>query len=324
MRVKKKGEKLNFAEFYSKYGIALILIVLVVVASLLSPAFLTAKNLINVIRQVVVTMLVACGAQYVLLAGHVDLSPGAVLAFCGCTCTLVMIKTGSVALGIVVALAMGLLFGLLNGILTTVFNVPSFIITLATQQAARGFCLLLTGGTAISVAAISDQFSWIGQGYIGFVPTPVIIMLIIVIISWFILNKLPYGRYLYATGGNLSAARASGINTKSTIVKAFVFQGLLAALAGIVLMSRMNSGQPAAGDGMEFDAITAVIVGGTSMSGGVGNIYGTIIGAVFIGVLNNIMNLANVNAYWQQIVQGLVIAIAVIIDARVRSSKKSV
>ena len=320
--MEKSKKKFNFAEFYSKYGIALILIVLLCIAPMLNSAFITPKNLINVIRQVVVVMLVACGAQYVLLSGNVDLSPGSVLAFCGCLTTMVLLKTGSVLLAVVAGLLMGVVFGLINGFLTTFFSVPSFIITFATQQAARGFCLLLTGGASISVAAMSDKFSWIGQGYVGFIPIPVIIMVIVVLISWFILNKLPFGRYLYATGGNPSASRASGINTKSVVLKTFIFQGILAGLAGIVLMSRMNSGQPNAGDGMEFDAITAVIVGGTSMAGGIGNIYGTVIGAVFIGVLNNIMNLANVNAYWQQIVQGLVIAIAVIIDAQVRSSKK--
>lgn len=321
--VEKAKKKFSFAEFYSKYGIALILIALLCIAPMLSAAFLSPKNLINVIRQVVVVMLVACGAQYVLLSGNVDLSPGSVLAFSGCLTTIVMLNTQSVLLGVLAGIISGILFGALNGFLTTFFSVPSFIITLATQQAARGFCLILTGGFSVSISAMADQFTWIGQGSIGIVPIPVIIMIIVVFISWFILNKLSYGRYLYATGGNANAARSSGINTKQVVLKTFIFQGLLAGIAGVVLMSRMASGQPNAGDGMEFDAITAVIVGGTSMAGGIGNIYGTVIGAIFIGVLNNIMNLANVNAYWQQIVQGIVIAIAVIIDAQVRSSKRS-
>lgn len=316
-----KTKKFNFADFYSRYGIALILLVSLIIAPLLSPVFLSPQNLINVMRQIVVVTLVACGAQYVLLSGNVDLSPGAVLAFCGCLTTVVMLKTNSVFLGILCGLGMGLVFGVVNGLLTTVFAVPSFIITLATQQAARGFALILTGGFSVSITSMEKRFSWIGQGYLGFLPIPILIMIIVVFISWFVLNQLPYGRYLYATGGNAEASRATGIPTKSIIVKAFIYQGLLAGAAGIVLMSRMNSGQPNAGIGTEFDAITAVIVGGTSMAGGVGNIYGTVIGSVFIGILNNIMNLANVNAYWQQIVQGLVIAVAVIIDAKVRSKK---
>lgn len=315
-------KKMNFGEFYQKFGIAIILIILVIAAAFINSAFLSADNLLNVMRQIVVVTLIACGAQFTLLAGHVDLSPGSVLAFSGCATCLVMINTGSVFLGIVVGMLIGVLFGIINGGLTTLFDVPSFIITLATQQAARGFVLLMTGGTSVNISEMKNQFTWIGQGYVGVIPIPIIIMVIILIISWYILNKRPYGRYLYAVGGNLNAAKTSGINTNKIIVLAFVFEGIMAGLAGIVLMSRMASGQPNAGEGMEFDAITAVIVGGTSMSGGIGNIYGTIIGSVFIGVLNNIMNLANVNAYWQQIVQGFVIAVAVVVDACVRRSKK--
>ncbi len=315
-------KKMNFGEFYQKFGIAIILIILVIAAAFINSAFLSADNLLNVMRQIVVVTLIACGAQFTLLAGHVDLSPGSVLAFSGCATCLVMINTGSVFLGIVVGMLIGVLFGIINGGLTTLFDVPSFIITLATQQAARGFVLLMTGGTSVNISEMKNQFTWIGQGYVGVIPIPIIIMVIILIISWYILNKRPYGRYLYAVGGNLNAAKTSGINTNKIIVLAFVFEGIMAGLAGIVLMSRMASGQPNAGEGMEFDAITAVIVGGTSMSGGIGNIYGTIIGSVFIGVLNNIMNLANVNAYWQQIVQGFVIAVAVVVDACVRRCKK--
>lgn len=315
-------KKMNFGEFYQKFGIAIILIILVIAAAFINSAFLSADNLLNVMRQIVVVTLIACGAQFTLLAGHVDLSPGSVLAFSGCATCLVMINTGSVFLGIVVGMLIGVLFGIINGGLTTLFDVPSFIITLATQQAARGFVLLMTGGTSVNISEMKNKFTWIGQGYVGVIPIPIIIMVIILIISWYILNKRPYGRYLYAVGGNLNAAKTSGINTNKIIVLAFVFEGIMAGLAGIVLMSRMASGQPNAGEGMEFDAITAVIVGGTSMSGGIGNIYGTIIGSVFIGVLNNIMNLANVNAYWQQIVQGFVIAVAVVVDACVRRSKK--
>ena len=188
--------------------------------------------------------------------------------------------------------------------------------TLATQQAARGAILTITKAKPISKL---EGFTWFGQGYIGPVPVPILIWIIVLVITGFILNKMRFGRYIYAVGGNKVAAQASGIKVKRIITKCFTFAGLMSGQGGVVLMARVNSGQPNGGEQLEFDAITAVIIGGTSMSGGVGNIYGTIAGALFVGFLINIMTLLNVSAYFQQIVKGAIIALAVIIDVKVRN-----
>jgi inositol transport system permease protein len=184
--------------------------------------------------------------------------------------------------------------------------------TLAITTVARGAALLFTKGVPIS--GMGAQFLIIGQGNLGFMPVSVLILIILFIITWILLNKTSFGRYIFAVGGNENAAVASGIKSKTVVFKAFVLDGALTAIAGIVLMSRINSGQPAAGVSYEFDAITAVVVGGTSLAGGSGSLVGTIIGAVIVGIINNVQNLLNINAYWQQIVKGLIILFAVILD----------
>lgn len=319
-----QNDKISFAYLYSKFGILSILIVTIIISAFLSDKFLTVSNFMNIIRQVSAVGIVACGAQMILLTGNVDLSPGSVMALGGCICVQVMVKTNNIAFGMIVGILTGFILGAVNGLVTTRCRVPSFIITLAMQQIARGFALIVTNGYAVSIPGdLRKQFTWLGQGYIfGTVPVPIVILIIVFVITWLILNHLRFGRYLYAVGDNASAAIAAGINNRNVIVTAFVTQGVLAGLAGVLLMSRLNSGLPNAAEGYEFDAITAVIVGGTSMSGGVGNIYGTMIGALFVGSITNIMNLINVSSYWQQIVQGLIIALAVIMDERVRSGMK--
>lgn len=315
-----KGKsRIDVAQLYSQFGVFIILLVAMAVATLLSDAFLSSRNLINILRQSAVITIIACGAQMVLISGEVDLSPGSVAAFGGCMAASVMATTGSILLAVAAGLGIGLALGFINGFVITRFRIPSFIMTLATLQAARGGILALTKAQPITGLG---NFTWIGQGYVGPVPVPVIILVIILAISWLILNKLRFGRYIYAVGGNSNAAQASGISVAAIKTKAFMFQGLMAGLGGIILMSRLNSGQPTGGIGYEFEAITAVIIGGTSMSGGIGHLYGTVAGALFVAVLVNIMTLTNVSAYYQQIVQGIIIAIAVIIDVRVRSAKK--
>ena len=314
-----RKEKINISHLYSQFGVFIILLVAMAAATLMSDSFLSARNLVNILRQNAVITIIACGAQVVLICGEVDLSPGSVAAFGGCIATMVMASTHSLILAVAAGLGIGMIIGLINGTVITFFKIPSFIMTLATMQAARGALLAVTKAQPISGV---DNFSWLGQGYVGPIPIPIIILVFILTITWFIMNKLRFGRYMYAVGGNSSAAKASGINVSSIKTRAFMYQGIMAGLGGTILMSRLDSGQPTGALGYEFDAITAVIIGGTSMSGGIGNIYGTIAGAMFVAVLVNIMTLTNVSAYYQQIVQGLIIAIAVIIDVRVRASKK--
>lgn len=309
---------LSFAQIYRKYGTILIFVGIFILASILSPTFLTEANLTNVLRQVVVVSLLACGVTFIIILGHIDVSLGSVLALCGVLAASVMAMTGSVILAVVAGIAVGILTGIVNGFVITFFRIPSFIMTLAMTTVARGLVLLYTGGSPVT--GLGD-FKVIGQGSLGPVPISVLILVAVVVVSWILLNKTKFGRYVYAVGGNERAARASGIDPDSIVVKAFIFNGILCGIAGIVLMSRINSGQPAGGVGYEFDAITAVVVGGTSLMGGTGTITGTIIGSMIIGVINNILNLMNVSSYWQQIIKGLIIAIAVILDVWTKSAR---
>ena len=313
-----KIRELGFAEIYRRYGTILIFIGIVILATALSPYFLTPENLTNVLRQVVVVSLLGCGVTFIIILGHIDVSLGSVMALTGVIATAVMAATQSLVLAIVAGILLGIFIGLINGFVITVFRIPAFIMTLAMTTAARGGVLLFTGGVPI---ANLGNFRVIGQGAIGPVPISVLILAVFVVLCWVLLNKTKFGRYVYAVGGNARAALASGINPNSVVVKAFVLNGILCAVAGIVFMSRINSGQPAAGVGYEFDAITAVVVGGTSLMGGTGTISGTIIGALIVGVINNILNLMNVSSYWQMVVKGTVIAIAVIFDVQTKTAR---
>lgn len=278
-----------------------------------SSSFLTPKNLFNILRQISTNMLLACGMTMVIILGGIDLSVGSIIALSG------VISAGCVArygLPIPVALLVGVLIGLVigsvNGGIIAFTTIPPFIVTLATMNVARGLAKVYTGGSPVRV--VTKEWQFLGAGYIGPVPVPVIIMIVVVIITAFIMNRTKMGRHIYAVGGNAQAAVFSGI--KVSKVKFFVhaFSGVMAGLAGIILASRMYSGQPTAGEGAEMDAIAAVVVGGTSMSGGSGKIGGTVIGALIIGILNNGLNLLNVNSFWQDVVKGTVILLAVLID----------
>lgn len=309
-------KNMGYAEIYRKYGTILIFIGIFVLSSFLNETFLTTGNLTNVLRQVVVVSLLACGVTFIIILGHIDVSLGSVVALTGTIAASVMALTQNLALAISAGIASGIVVGLINGYVITYFKIPSFIMTLAMTTVARGAILLYTAG--VPVSGLGD-FQVIGQGNVGPVPISVLILICVIAVSWVLLNRTKFGRHVYAVGGNAKAALASGIHTDSVLRRAFVFNGILAAIAGIVLMSRINSGQPAGGVAYEFDAITAVVVGGTSLMGGTGTIMGTVIGAMIIGVINNILNLMNVSSYWQQIVKGVIIAVAVILDVKTKS-----
>ncbi len=313
-------KNMGYAEIYRKYGTILIFIGIFVLSSFLNETFLTTGNLTNVLRQVVVVSLLACGVTFIIILGHIDVSLGSVLALTGTLAASVMSLTGNIYLAISAGIGAGIVVGLVNGYVITYFKIPSFIMTLAMTTVARGAILLYTAG--VPVSGLGD-FQVIGQGNIGPVPISVLILIFVVMVSWVLLNRTKFGRHVYAVGGNAKAALASGIDTDGVLRRAFVFNGILVSIAGIVLMSRINSGQPASGVAYEFDAITAVVVGGTSLMGGTGTITGTVIGAMIIGVINNILNLMNVSSYWQQIIKGVIIAVAVILDVKTKSGKKA-
>jgi len=309
---------MGFAGIYSKYGTILILVGICIVAAIMSENFLKVANLTNVIRQVVVVSLLAFGVTFIIILAQIDVSLGSVLALTGTMAASIMKITNSLFLAIIVGLLVGVAVGLFDGYVITKFNIPAFIATLAMTTVARGTILLYTGGRTISGLG---NFNVIGQGSLGPVPISIIILAAFMFMSWVLLMKTKFGRQVYAVGGNERAALASGINTKKVIRLAFVWNGILTGVAGIVFMSRMNSGQPAGGLAYEFDAITAVVVGGTSLMGGTGTIVGTLLGAMIVGVINNLLNLMGVSSYWQQIVKGLIILIAVILDVKTKTAK---
>jgi inositol transport system permease protein len=312
-------KKTSFADLYSKVGVLSILIFLFIVFSVTSDAFLSGINVRNILRQVVVITIVACGEQLMLTSGMVDLSCATVLACAGTFAAYYVKATENVFVAILIGLAVGTFFGVFNGFFITRFNIPPFIGTLASMQVADGVIMAYTGG--INVTELAEGFKWLGQGYVGPIPAPVIIMAIMLLITYFVLSWTPIGRGIYAVGGNEAAAKASGIRVKNIKFFACAFSGFCAGLAGIILMARMNSGQPAAGVGTEMDGITAVIVGGTSMSGGTGSIINTIFGSIIIGMIKNFMNLMNISSPYQDIVLGLIILVAVIADVQMRKSR---
>ena len=317
--MKENAKKFNLANFYSKYGIFLLFALMFLLMSVTNKFFLSGVNITNFSKQIVVVTILACGEQLMIIAGLIDLSVGSILALAGCVAASTVVNTGNAPLAIIVGLLIGLLCGAINGGILVIFEIPPFITTLATMMMARGAVYVFTDGVPIS--QLGKQFNWVGQGYLGPVPIPVLIMVLALVLTWVILNQTRTGRYIYAVGGNEDASNASGVNIRSIKFFACAFSGIMAGLAGVILTARMNSGQPIAGETYEMDAITAVIVGGTSMSGGIGNIPGTIVGSCIIGIIKNFMILQNISSYWQKIVQGLIVCIAVIIDVRVRKSK---
>ena len=310
--------------FKENLGIIVAFLVLCVFLSVFpktSGSFFTRQNIFNVLRQISTNLFLACGMTMVIILGGIDLSVGSIIALSGC------ISAGCVArynLPLPIALLMGLLVGLLvgmfNGAVISKTTIPAFIVTLATMNIAKGLAYVYTGGSPVRV--VTKEWQFLGAGYVGIFPTPVVILVIVLIITAIIMNKTKMGRHMYAVGGNQQAAEFSGIKVEKVKFFVHAFSGLMAGLAGIVLASRMYSGQPTAGDGAEMDAIAAVVVGGTSMAGGSGKIGGTIIGGLIIGVLNNGLNLLNVNSFWQYVVKGVVILRAVFLDYFRNKGKK--
>lgn len=310
--------------FKENFGIIVAFLVLCVFLSVFpktSGSFFTRQNIFNVLRQISTNLFLACGMTMVIILGGIDLSVGSIIALSGC------ISAGCVArynLPLPIALLMGLLVGLLvgmfNGAVISKTTIPAFIVTLATMNIAKGLAYVYTGGSPVRV--VTKEWQFLGAGYVGIFPTPVVILVIVLIITAIIMNKTKMGRHMYAVGGNQQAAEFSGIKVEKVKFFVHAFSGLMAGLAGIVLASRMYSGQPTAGDGAEMDAIAAVVVGGTSMAGGSGKIGGTIIGGLIIGVLNNGLNLLNVNSFWQYVVKGVVILLAVFLDYFRNKGKK--
>ena len=304
---------------FSEMRALIVLVLLGIIASILSPNFLSPSNLLNVLLEVSSTALLAFGQTYIIILGEIDLSVGAVMGLAGAI-TAGVLAQGNMVEALIVGLLVGAVGGLLNGLLTTYGKIPSFITTLGTMTAISGVTLVYTQGNPISIS--SNAYEWIGQGYLLGVPVPVWIMILFYILFWLLLSRTHYGRYVFATGGNEEASRLSGIAVRRVKIWAFVLTGVLAAVAGFIETARLSTAEPTLGSGLELDAIAAVILGGTSLTGGKGGLFGTLVGAVILGVLDDAMNLLNVSAFYQGIVEGVVILLAVLLDRNIDSLPK--
>lgn len=312
----KKEHTLSGMDMIKKYGIVIVLAVMWVILLCVSPTFRTVDNAINILRQVSVNGIIAIGMTFVIMTGGIDLTVGSLIAVAGVVCGSILVRNpGNVVLGIAAALVVCALFGAMNGFFVAYIQVPPFVATLAGMTIARGFAYVYSDGKPYTLS--SEGFSVIGKGSV-----PIIIFLIIALLSHIMLSKMKFGRYIYASGGNIKAAAASGVKVKSVLLRVYILGGILAGTAGIVLAARTNSGQPAVGVGYETDAIAAAVIGGTSMTGGIGTIGGTLIGILIIGTLNNGLNLLDVSSYYQQIIKGLIILGAVCFDIRSKNTSK--
>ena len=306
-------KKINF----KNYGIFVVFIVLVIILMILSPnAFAKPRNLINVVKQASINGVLACGMMFVIIAGGIDLSAGSVVALSGVVAAYLAQMQGlPIFVPILGALGTGALIGLVNGFGAAYAELPPFIITLATMSIVRGAALILSGGSP--VFGLQEQFEGIaGISIANVIPILVLYFLLIAVFSGFILNKTVFGRHVYAIGGNSITAKVSGINVKSMLLRVYIICGVFSGIAGLLIASRTMQGSPTVGVGYEMDAIAAVVIGGVSMSGGSGKWYGTIIGALLLALIGNGLDILGVSSNFQQIIKGIIIAVAVYLDLR--------
>ena len=310
------NKKLFTKEWLIEQKSLIALIFLIVVVSFLNPNFFTIDNILNILRQTSVNAIIAVGMTLVILTAGIDLSVGSVLALCGAFAASMIALEVPVLVAVPTALVAGAALGAISGIIIAKGKVQAFIATLVTMTLLRGVTMVYTEGRPISTGFTdtADAFAWFGTGYALGIPVPVWLMVVVFAAAWYLLNHTRFGRYVYALGGNESATRLSGINVDRVKIGVYAICGMLAALAGIIVTSRLSSAQPTAGMGYELDAIAAVVLGGTSLMGGKGRIMGTLIGALIIGFLNNALNLLDVSSYYQMIAKAVVILLAVLVD----------
>ncbi|MDY5164051.1 ribose ABC transporter permease [Leuconostoc falkenbergense] len=317
-KVVKEVKDKKILQQLSGLGPVLALIVLALITTVMNPSFLDPNNLLNLLRQVSINGLIAFGMTFVILTGGIDLSVGAILALTPALSAMMITSGVPTLIAMLIGIIFGGLLGGLNGLIITKGGAAPFIASLATMTIFRGATYVFTNGNPITSKAMNNSFifQFIGRGYFFGIPVPVIIMLISFFILYILLHKMTFGRKTYALGGNEKAAFVSGIKVNITKTWIYVISGIMSSAAGMILISRLSSAQPDAGTGFEMDAIAAVVLGGTSLAGGRGRIFGTLIGALIIGTLNNGMNLIGISSFYQQIVKGIVIIIAVLLDRR--------
>lgn len=308
-----KKKVLNYAQ---DFGALIALVVLILGISIASPEFRTWSNFLSLLRQSSINGLIAFGMTCVILTDAIDLSVGSVLALSTDLCAGMITAGVPAGLAMILALILGAALGVVSGVLVTKGRLQPFIATLITMTVYRGLTMIFTNGKPISNLGDSFVLKLVGKGNFYHIPIPVILLILIFLIFFFLLNKTTFGRRVYATGSNWKSAKLAGVNIHKTKIIVYGISGLMAALSGLILLSRLGSAQPTLGDGYELDAIAAVALGGTSMSGGRGKIYGTFIGVLIIAVLNNGLNILGVSSYYQDVIKGLVILVAVLSDRK--------
>jgi len=306
-------------KFLQDNGILISFLVIVILLSFASPHFLTSANIFNILRQISTIGIATIGVGMLIVMGAIDLSIGSVFALAGIIGGLaISTGTGGYALhpimGFVAGIATGLIAGGFNGVIVAKARIPAFIVTMGTMSIGRGLALIFARG--MPVGNFPDGFNWLGSAFLGPVPFPVIIFVGVAVLTWFIIEKRPMGRYIYAIGSNEDAARAAGIDVDTIKIKTYLYHGALIGLAASVLASRMRSAAPALGIGFELDAIAGSIIGGVSFTGGIGKVQDMVLGALLIGVINNGMDLLGVGAFYKQVVMGSLILVAVLIDRK--------
>lgn len=325
---KQKGSIQNIV---TKYGILVVLLIMILVLSIAKPNFRTTSNFFNILTQTSIFGIMALGMTFVIISKGIDLSVGSILALCAVVCASFGQSAASTTkyfpnmqelpfiVPVLIALAIGALCGAINGFLVAFTGIPAFIATLGMMTIARGFALLYTGGKPIST--LISPFRVIGQGKVFGIPMPVVIFLCVIIFSWVLLNNTRFGKRAFAIGGNINAAEVSGVNVKKMLLLIYTLMGVYCGIAAIVFVGRTQSAHPGAATGYELTAIASTTIGGTSQSGGIGTIWGAVVGALVLAVMRNGMTILGINPYWQQIVEGSVIIIAVILDMRKNARK---
>lgn len=317
--------KMNSIRNYLKgknFGVFLAFVILVIALSIATPVFFTGKNLLLVMRQAVWFAIMGFGMTFVIGMGGIDLSVGSTLAICGLLLANMILGGMNIFLAIIIVLIVGMAIGFINGLLVAKLKIPDFIATLSIMSITRGIALVYSEGLPIYGLRF-PEFQFIGQGYLWVIPFPIIIMLVICALCFFLMYRTKYGRYTLSIGSSADAARLVGINIDKIKIMVYSMMGLLAAVASVILTSRLEAAMPDAGDGYELDVIAATVIGGTSMSGGKASIIGTLIGAIMMAVVRNGLNLLNINTFWHQVAIGAIILIAVVIDQMTTKNKNS-
>lgn len=308
--VKLSNDKLSLSRLYDRFGVLVVFVLLFAVSCMLSDRFLQTSNLFNILRQISMFGILSVGMTFVIVSGGIDLSVGSIIALV-CVITANMVNDHGIIPAILVALLVGALVGLINGVGIAYGKLQPFIMTPGTMYMASGAASIYTNGTPISIKGNSSK---IGNSMLfNTIPLPAIYFIVILIAAYLVMRNTRFGRHVYSIGSNKEATRLAGVDVKKVTLSVYILSGVLAAVTGIIFAAQMASGSPVAGEGYEMNAITAAVVGGTSMSGGKGNLLGTFLGAVIMGILSNIMNLCGVSSYWQTVLTGLILVVAILV-----------